>query len=272
MGLAGEGSECFGLDDAISRDHDFGPGFCIWLPDEIIRDNRTRLEAAILTLPENFCGYPVRMTGPRVGAIGIRSFYKARTGLDHPPKDWQEWIAIPEIDLACSVNGEVFEDRTGEFSAWRAKLQGFYPEDVFLKKIASRVMIMAQAGQYNLPRCFKRGDNVAAMLACARFAEAAISFVYLVNRRFMPYYKLAPRLLMSLPVLGTELHETLNSLALQGQGEKETVVESFCRSCASYLYQHNLSSIEDDWLWAHGPIIAKRIENPAIRARNLLTD
>ena len=52
VGLAGEGSECFGCDDALSRDHDFGPGFCLWLPQAELAADLPKLEKALALLPQ----------------------------------------------------------------------------------------------------------------------------------------------------------------------------------------------------------------------------
>ncbi|MBP5154838.1 MAG: hypothetical protein ILP12_07565 [Lachnospiraceae bacterium] len=59
VGLCGSGSECFGFDDDISRDHDFEPGFCLFLPGEEVVDRRTafRLERAYAHLPAQFQGF-----------------------------------------------------------------------------------------------------------------------------------------------------------------------------------------------------------------------
>lgn len=280
IGLVGEGSECFGMDDQYSRDHDFGPAFCIWLPRGILAACSSRLEAALLELPREYCGFPSRMASAmgmgRVGPMAVEDFYAFFTGLDHPPSDWREWLQIPEYQLAAATNGEVFEDNNGIFSQWRQILLDFYPRDVWLKKIAARVMAMAQAGQYNLPRVLKRGDVAAAFLAAARFSEAALGFVYLLNRKYMPFYKWAPKMAASLPILGADVSGLLCGLATH-VAEKDgraacAMVEDFCSICAARLRASGLSHEPDSWLWAHGPQIMSHVKNRQILEMDLLKD
>ena len=56
VGFVGSGSEHYGYDDEISRDHDFEPGFCIFLPDEDVVDRRHafQLERAYAKLPKEY--------------------------------------------------------------------------------------------------------------------------------------------------------------------------------------------------------------------------
>ena len=279
VGLVGEGSECFGCDDAASRDHDFGPAFCLWLPREELRRHAARIESVFGMLPQRFDGLESRLVPERrlgrVGPLPLEDFYGFFTGLPNLPATWQEWLAIPEYQLAACTNGEVFEDPAGDFTRWREVLQGCYPRDVRLKKMAARCMVMAQAGQYNLPRCLQRGDGLAAMLCVARFAEAALSMVYLCNGRYMPFYKWAGRLVASLPVLGAETARTLSALAgqpLRGAEDMEAahMAESLCAQVAQHLRSEGLSDDTGDWLWAHGPQLIRRVEEPQLRQMDML--
>ena len=140
VGLVGEGSECFGFDDEISRDHDWGPAFCIWLPQEVLAANSGRLDSVLAELPRQFEGFEVRMTDPRlrmgrVGPLPLELFYQRFLNVPRAPENLMEWRRIPEQYLAVATNGEVFQDNLGTFSAIREKLLAFYPEDLRLKKV-----------------------------------------------------------------------------------------------------------------------------------------
>ncbi|MTJ92974.1 MAG: DUF4037 domain-containing protein [Desulfovibrio sp.] len=279
VGLVGEGSECFGCDDAQSRDHDFGPAFCLWLPREMLLAEQSRIEAAFAKLPGEFQGFESRLAPQRrqgrVGPLPLEDFYAFFTGLNRAPVTWQEWLAIPEYQLAACTNGEIFEDKGGVFTRWRDVLLGCYPRDVLLKKMAARCMVMAQTGQYNLPRSLQRNDPVAAMLASARFAEAALSFVFLCNRRYMPFYKWAGKLAGELPVLGAQVSQVLHALAfapMQAEQGSQVVaaVEDFCTHAANHLRAVGLSTAPGNWLWEHGPQIMRHVEEPALLRMDML--
>lgn len=277
VGLAGEGSECFGFDDEYSRDHDWGPAFCLWMPEAELAVGLPRLEAVLAQLPPSYAGFSTRMRPEcrldRVGPLSIESFYAKFTRLPHAPITWQQWRQIPEHFLATCTNGAVFRDELGRFSAIRQTLLDFYPEDIRLKKIAARCMSMAQAGQYNLPRSLRRGDQVAAMLSAARFAEQALSMAFLLNRRYMPFYKWAQRGAAHLPLLGAVTTAQVQALAgldwRMGAALADVataVVETLCAAVAAELRSSGLSYVAGDWLLDHGPAVQARIQTPELRA------
>ena len=55
-GLVGEGSECLGFDDELSTDHDFGPAFCLWVPEELYAKAGTEMQRAYDSLPTSYKG------------------------------------------------------------------------------------------------------------------------------------------------------------------------------------------------------------------------
>lgn len=156
FGICGQGSECLGFDDEISRDHDFEPGFCLFLPDENKVDRRTAflMERAYAKLPKEFDGAKRSLVSPvggsRRGVMRTADFFEKTVGKGNGVLSKYEWLNIPESCLLEAVNGEIFEDNYGEITEIRRRLS-FYPDDIARKKLASALIICGQAGQYNFP-------------------------------------------------------------------------------------------------------------------------
>ena len=70
-GLVGDGSECFGFDDESSRDHDWGPGFCVWLTEEDFNAIGKQLHDEIQQLPKIFRGVARIESDWGQGRIGV---------------------------------------------------------------------------------------------------------------------------------------------------------------------------------------------------------
>lgn len=289
-GLVGEGSECFGFDDELSRDHDWGPGFCLWLPADDHALIGGDLQVLYDGLPDSFAGLPRPDLGPhagkRTGVFEITEFYRRFVRYDHVPETLAEWRALPETFLATATNGRVFTDPLGEFTAFREGLLAFYPEDLRRKKIAARCATAGQAGQYNLKRSVTRGERVAACCALSAFVEAVISLVYLLNKRYRPFYKWMHRGMEGLPVLGGECYRLLDALcaepgaanaaeaqdaaevadAAPSTARREELVEEISALLVSSLVSEELSDSSSDFLLDHAHAVQATIEHDGLRA------
>ncbi len=272
VGFAGAGSECFGFDDELSRDHDWGPAFCIWLTYDDYRDHGKSIQKAYESLPKRFKGYGPRIASPgedfRVGACPTALFYATYTGLRHVPCEIAQWMRIPDASLAMCTNGRVFSDPMGEFTRWRKELLAFYPEDVRLKKIASRCATIAQSGQYNLPRSLKRGETFSAFASLSQFCTDTISLIYLLNKQYAPYYKWLHRGVKELSLLGEWAHGLIADLIQPtDMKEKPHIIENACAVLIKELKNQGLSDSSSDFLLEHAHSVHSRISDETLGKR-----
>ena len=273
-GLAGHGSECFGYDDELSRDHDFFPGFALWIDDETDQVAGVALARAYAKIFPSRGGERSALANNARGVHTITDFYRRYTGSPGAPESWKQWLSIPEYAMAEATNGEVWRDDAGTFSRIRNTLLTGMPEDVRRKKIAARAISMAQSGQYNFSRCLRHGQTGAAALALAEFVQASCSMIYLLNRRHMPYYKWAFRGMEALGRLG-DLREALEFLLTGEQDEegialKEGVIEDICSAVIRELLAQHLSDVRADYLEPHAFSVTEHIENAQIRALHIM--
>ncbi len=255
VGLAGRGSDCFGYDDAASRDHDWGPDFCLWVTEETYGQIGEQLEQAYQELPEEFKGYrrAPRVNGKsRRGVIVISDFYQELTGA----KRYEEidWSTVLDSSLAASVNGEVFCDEEGCFTAFRRKLQQGYPENIRLLKIAENAAKFAQAAQYNYMRMKRRGDGLTAQMMMWKGICYAMRLQYFIENRYLLHDKWLHRGLEETEA-GRELSLLLQQLSGEAAGSRESEIQEAIDRVGDFfareMYGLDIISDIESYLDAH---------------------
>lgn len=220
VGFAGEGSDCFGYDDYISTDHDYGIGFVMWLTGKDYEAIGDKLQEAYRSLIRSITGEEDSIhlfVDDRRGAMRIGDFYSSILGYD-VVKDGignAMWLSVSEDKLATATNGVIFRDDLGIFTQIRDALLAYYPDYIWRIKLAEQLYHFSQNVQSNYARMMARQDYVTANICVAQGLKSAMSIIYLLNRRYAPYYKWMRRGIEDLTIL-KESKELLDEIAVLG--------------------------------------------------------
>ena len=278
-GLFGSGSECFGYDDEVSRDHDFDPGFILLLPDEAVVDRKREfaLERAYAALPKEFEGVSRQSLAPvggsRRGVMRQSDFFREKTGDVRGRLTAEQWLRLPSYALAEAVNGKVFYDGSGELTRIRRSLER-YPEDIRRKKLAGYLLLAAQAGQYNYTRCLRHGEEAAAQLAVFEFVQSTMQVVFLLNDVYQPFYKWSFRAMRNLERLSliAELLEYLITTHNEGElaHDKYAVIEDIVADVIGELMRQGLTKANCGDLEKHAYSVNDGIADVSLRNSHIL--
>lgn len=269
IGLVGEGSDCFKYDDKLSQDHDWGPDFCMWVTEDTYKQIGSKLQEAYEQLPKEYKGFQRNVTPQGVGRRGVRTiedfygkllgFTVVGTALGEEETDKSssayaekilkqlDWTAVPDYALAAAVNGEVFRDDQGIFTAIREKLLEGYPEHILYRKLAEGCAKFAQAAQYNYSRCLERGDELTARIMLMDGVRETMKLKHYIEKKYPPHDKWLKRSLEELEG-GKELIVLLEKLSGQAGAEQ---TEEIARQLATDLYAHHYISDVESYLAAH---------------------
>ena len=134
--------------------------------------------------------------------------------------------------------------------------------------------MMGQSGQYNYLRCIRHGEKAAAQLAAVEFVKSTTSVLFLLNRRYQPYYKWCFRAMRSLPRLSI-LAELLEYLLTTDNEDgiymdKYDVIESISADIVTELERQNLTGISATELEKHSYSVNDSIDDSELRNIHIL--
>ena len=207
----------------------------------------------------------------RRGVIRIGDFLEQKLGRRDENLSIGEWFSIPEFYLLEATNGEIFCDNFGEITRIRECIR-YFPEDVRLKKLSGHLLTMGQSGQYNYKRCIERGDVAAAQLSVFEFAKSAMAVAFLLEKRYMPYYKWSFHALREFsPSLAERLEFLISSPNDNTVAKKKwDLIEDICHDLVLDLVKCGLSDSPISIMQRQAYIINDRITDVDIRNSHIL--
>jgi hypothetical protein len=230
----GSGSDVLGLDDATSRDHDWGCRLTL-LVDEDDRD-QVPLISRLLDeqLPERYGEFPVRFrvtwdasASHQVEVATVAGFAASRLGAD-PTGGLSvlDWLSVTGQSVLEVTAGPVFTDRTRALAAVRTLL-AWYPPDVERYVLAAGWQRLCQLMPM-VGRTADSGDELGSRLLSARLAGDLIWLAFALSGRWAPYDKWRGTVFRSLPV-AAELGPLVDAAAAApGWRERENALVAGC--------------------------------------------
>lgn len=236
--LIGYGSELLGFDDAMSRDHNWGPRVLVILtPSDFATQARRLVDGFAAVAPAEYRGEPIGWrsrphppaSGPgSLGAPGhglefhtLEALLEAQLGIRSVDGlTARHWLGFAEQKLLAVTGGAVFHDETGQLSGARAAL-AYFPRDVWLYRLACQWRRIAEEQAF-VGRAGLVGDDLGSRLIAARLARDVMRLAFLLERRYAPYAKWFGSAFARLPIaaaLAPQLDRALRAEHWQARSE-----------------------------------------------------
>jgi hypothetical protein len=184
------------------------------LPGSVTAEQQQEIMATVsANLPESYRGhslYAAHLAGAGLALDTLPHFLQRTIGLTRAPETNLEWLRIPEEDITHVVNGEVWLDEAGEFTAVRNTLNEYYPEPVRLRRIAHWCRYFSGMGSYALKRALLRDNIYYAIITFSRAVKWAVQLAFMLERTYYPYDKWIMTRFAQLPRLAAPLKSLVN--------------------------------------------------------------
>ena len=277
----GSGSDVLGLDDDISRDHDWGLRLTVVVPEGRVEEVDRLLERE---LPEAFRGRPVRfpttwepVVRQRAEVVTARGLAESRAGVARPTTvlDWASLTGQAALELTA---GPVLRDEDGVLAELREGFAG-YPDDVRRWAVASAWSGLGQELPF-VGRTGERGDDLGSRLITGRLVLTAMRLGFLLERRWAPYSKWLGTAFAALP-LADEVGPSLRrAVEAEGWQERQEALGAALDGLAHVQARVGLPSLdpatEPFWTRPHRGVrsipelVRAAVEDPALRRAPLV--